>query len=127
VLGVDLSRGGAELECVGDAMGSVEVRDDDLAGMIKLLQEQEQHFEELARYASSRCGDTSGMTQLMGLLAPKVKDLADWSSWKLNRCCARMGSTVHDLTTVRQLYADTERGHVRESRVRRAQHRGSFR
>jgi uncharacterized protein YukE len=95
-----------------DAMSAVEVRDSDLAGMIKLLQEQEQHFGELSRYASSRCGDTSGLTQLMGLVAPKVEDLADWSSWKLNRCRDRMSGTGQDLSKVRQLYADADTGHV---------------
>jgi hypothetical protein len=95
-------------------VGAVEVRDEDLEGIGKLLNEQREHFAELAKYARATCADTSGMTQLMALLVDKTRDLAGWSAWKLGRCAARMDATVHDLSKVRQIYADTEADNAKQ-------------
>lgn len=76
----------------------------DVEGMSGLLADQEDHFGELAGYASSTCGDTSGMTNLMSLLAPKVEELASWCEWKLRTCGSLMNTTVASLKKTQELY-----------------------
>jgi uncharacterized protein YukE len=81
---------------------------DDLEGMATLLTKQEDHFAELAGYTGSTCTAGSGMTNLMGLLAPKVDELAAWVKWKLGHTKDVLGQTVGDLQTARDLYGHTD-------------------
>jgi uncharacterized protein YukE len=84
------------------------VRASDLVDMGSLLTKQSQHFGELATYAWSTCTAGSGMTNLMGLLAPKVDQLAGWAKWKLNHCRDMVAQTAADLDTARDLFQNTD-------------------
>lgn len=76
----------------------------DVEGMSGLLGHQEDHYGELASYASSTCGITTGMTNVMALLAPKVEELAGWCAWKLRTCGSMMNTTVVSLKKTQELY-----------------------
>lgn len=89
-------------------MDRFKVAPKDVEGMSGLLGDQEDHFGELAGYASSTCGDTSGMTNVMGLLAPKVEELSAWCAWKLRTCGTLMNTTVASLKRTQELYEKSD-------------------
>ncbi|GAB2965757.1 hypothetical protein LWP59_22890 [Amycolatopsis acidiphila] len=89
---------------MSDKSTGFKVAPKDVEGMGGLLDEQADHFTDLATYARTTCGDTNGMTNLMSLLAGKAEELAGWCAWKLRTCQARMEVTVASLQKAGKLY-----------------------
>ncbi len=95
-------------------MDGFTIAEKDVVGMCALLRKQQEHFKKLAHYASSVCGDTTGLNNLMSVLAPKVEELAGWCSWRLRTCESLVSSTITDLEKTLELYRNNDQ----ESRER---------